>query len=133
MTYKQTHPISRITGITIWMRTWGRSPHRMCCRSRWWCGNLPFSDAVTPTYASTQDYDEPSISCSHAQRIWKTIAGNGLVCCAQGDLNGDGEPEIIVATHEAKLLVRNYAITGCHNRWIQQQQLNLSCHAERLA
>ena len=25
---------------------------------------------------------------------------------AQGDLNGDGEPEIIVATHEAKLRVR---------------------------
>ncbi len=30
----------------------------------------------------------------------------------QGDLNGDGEPEIIIATHEAKLRVRGTVFTA---------------------
>lgn len=30
----------------------------------------------------------------------------------QGDLNGDGEPEIIIATHEAKLRVRGTLFTA---------------------
>lgn len=50
--------------------------------------------------------DAPSAHATHWVSPGRCKAAVQRLLHAQGDLNGDGEPEIIVATHEAKLRVR---------------------------